>query len=351
MIGKGGDLLKRVDSWLTPVAALAAMGLHIRRTSHGSRTLVVRPGGMGDLILAHLAAERLGIDDRGFTWLIERRSIPWAEHAGMDFLAYDESPASVLRCIASSFDVVINTEQRFGLSMAAARWATARGGLVTAFATNRASRYADMTIPYDWDRTHELIEFSRLIGHSLGKPPAVATLVDRRLPADGTILVALGGGHSASRALSSQDWVAFIRHTVRDRLVEVTAGPREHDLAEQIIKELDGQGTLFLGSFGEVIHRIATAERLVAVDGGAVHIASFYGVPTDALFTAGRASKWAPLGRGSTVYRRNDLRCQPCTVFGQVPPCPYGFLCRHGLPHSLEAFPVTLRRSIGTRLS
>jgi hypothetical protein len=64
------------------------------------------------------------------------------------------------------------------------------------------------------------------------------------------------------------------------------------------------------------------------VDGGFLHIASYYGVPVTGVFTSGRESKWAALAPGSRMVRRADLECQPCTWFGQVAPCVHDFACK-----------------------
>jgi hypothetical protein len=341
VIGSAGDLLKRVDGVVAPVAGPVATAIRPRRRSTTDQLLVVRPGGMGDLILAQLAVEQLGLDQRAVRWLIESRSTAWARHLGLDHLAYDRSPLRTAAEIAGRHKQVVNSEQRFGLSMAAASWARARPGRLTAFATNRSARQADVLVSYDWDRAHELDEFGRLLASATGRSWPGRGPVTRREESDGTWVVSLGGTHSASRALSVDDWRRFLRFVAGDRLLVLTAGPLEDDLASALMAALDGQAHRFRGSFGDVVERIATAERLVAVDGGPIHIASYYGVPTDALFTAGRSSKWSPLARGSVVHRRDDLHCQPCTVFGQVPPCPYDFRCRADIPASLRAFPVS----------
>ncbi len=341
MIGESGDLLKRVDPVLAaPTTRVAGWLRPPRRDARLDSDLIVRPGGMGDLIMAQLAGEILGLDVNEPTWLIEGRSAGWAQHLGLRHRTYDRGLPALAVDVAGRYRRVVNTEQRFGLSMAFARWATARSGTLTAFATNVCARQADRLVDYDWADAHELDEFGRLLADAHGKTWTRPVHWERRRPSDGNWVVALGGTHSASRSLSPAQWVRFIRSLAEDRRVIVTAGPLEADLATDVLQELGSQGTRFTGSFAGVIDRIATAERLIAIDGGPVHIASYYGVPSDVLFTAGRSRKWAPLTPGSIVHRRIDLACQPCTVFGQVPPCPFGFACRHDLSRRLVALPV-----------
>jgi hypothetical protein len=66
----------------------------------------------------------------------------------------------------------------------------------------------------------------------------------------------------------------------------------------------------------------------LTVDGGFLHIASYYGVPVTGVFTSGRESKWAALAPGSRMVRRDDLECRPCTWFGQVAACKNQYACK-----------------------
>ena len=78
--------LKKMDGALWPgaVAAAKAGAFLWRARRQDPRLLIVRPGGMGDLILLCVAAENLGWDPRCFFWVIERRSSAWARHLGLD---------------------------------------------------------------------------------------------------------------------------------------------------------------------------------------------------------------------------------------------------------------------------
>jgi heptosyltransferase-2 len=344
VIGSDGDLLKRADRRLSLGAGAVATLTRTRRRRPDGRTLVVRPGGMGDLILAQMASERLGVERDSIVWLIERRSLAWALHQGLTTIVYDDGLAATVRNVASRYDRVISTEQHFGLATAVAKLATRRRGTLAAFSTNRCANLADVQVFYDWDHAHEVGEFAALLGAGLGilvDDQAMTAPQPRRRPSSEEVVVALGGTHAVSRSLSPADWVSWIRPIVGDAPLRLTAGPLEQELARGVLRELNGRGSLFTGSFSDVVELIASAEHLLAVDGGPVHIASYYGVRSDVLFTAGRADKWAPLAAGSRVHRRTDLSCQPCTVFGQVPPCPFAYCCKKDIPSSLVALPAS----------
>ena len=54
-----------------------------------SSPLIVRPGGLGDLVCLQMAIENLGLDIRRFRFIIERRSEPWAALHDLNYLSYD----------------------------------------------------------------------------------------------------------------------------------------------------------------------------------------------------------------------------------------------------------------------
>ena len=134
------ELLKKLDSGLTAAgcAAGALISAGTRRLRPvDTRPLLVRPGGMGDLILLQVALEELGEDPRAHMWLVERRSASWARLQGLPHRCYDEGAAATLAAVAGRHRLVVNTEQRYGLAQAFARAAVTRGGRAAAFATNR----------------------------------------------------------------------------------------------------------------------------------------------------------------------------------------------------------------------
>jgi len=284
---------------------------------------------MGDLICADIALEELGLDPRRFTWLIEARSKPWAEYRRLNYFCYDIDPLQTLKQMWSRHDLVINTEQLFGLTQAYAMLALRKGGDLVSFETNRGSRWSGLVVPYDWRDEHETVAFARLFARALDHPYVErGTLQRARLhPSDAPPLVLIAGRQSPSRNLSLETWVTLIAAAYPGRPFLIAAAPEDADFAEKIADRFPGLARRFSRSFGELCEQIARSEELFTMDGGGVHIASFFGVPTLALFTSGRDRKWHPLGFGSRLIRRNDLACQPCTRFGQVPPCAHQFAC------------------------
>jgi ADP-heptose:LPS heptosyltransferase len=327
------SLLKAADPMASPIAAPFAKALNLpfllRRAEN--RPLILRPGGMGDLILVCIAAEQLGIDLRTPLWLIEQRSVVWAEHLGLDYLCYDKSLLEIHRSLAGRFSKVINTEQLYGLSQAAALLGRGRNGKVFCFSTNRSASWADFQISYDPDDAHESAEFRRLLSAALmpDKPVHPEVLPRERLRA-GTEppIVGLGGLQAPSRAFSLEQWEQFIGDWIGKGQFALACSGVDLPFGRQLIERFENQAELFHGNFSQLCDRIARSEKVLTIDSGFLHIASYYGVPTTGIFTSGRERKWASLARNSSMVRRSDLACQPCTWFGQVPACAHNYACK-----------------------
>lgn len=317
-----GAWLKRIDALAAPPAcAVGALVGKLRRAEEArAEPLIVRPGGMGDLICAHLALEQLGVPLDSVRWLIEPRAQPWAEHARLrfDLIAPPRLPPMHRH--------VIDTEQRFGLSIAYSL--LARGGTLHAFDTNRARHWADAASEYDPLDAHELDSFTRLFADALGLAIPPRRPFERRLPASGGIVVGIAGRQEPTRALSLGQWSEFIAQFTRGAAFTLVAAPVDAAFAEALAGRFPGRAALHRGSFSSVCDLIARCESFLTIDGGLVHVASYYGVPTTAIFTGGREKKWAPLAAGSVLVRRSDLSCQPCTLFGQTPRCPHALACQ-----------------------
>lgn len=331
----GPATLKKMDRALWPAAVTAASaGARFLRRSQDGRPLIVRPGGMGDLIMLCVAAENLGRDPREFFWVIERRSSVWARHLGLDYLCYDEHPLVNPARIAGRFGLVINSEQLFGLSQAAAALACGRGAKLACFETNRAARWADVRVSYDPDSAHEAVMFQNLLAAALGLPerdcsepavrPRMAAAVEKPV-------VGVSGLQSESRRFSEAEWARFIEARTGGRPFWIASSETDRLVARRLAGRFPGRAEVFEGDFDDLCGLIQRAGEVLTVDGGFLHIASYYGVPVTGLFTSGRDRKWAALGQGSQALLREGLACRPCTRFGQTPPCRYHFACKEAL--------------------
>lgn len=321
-------LLKTLDRFLYAGACTAAALAPKPARAPAGRPLILRPGGLGDVVCADIALQNLGLDARDFNWLIEERSRPWALYRGLPHLCHEQHLAAA-RKTYGRYGLVINAEQHYGLAQAAALLARARGGCLVAFETNRGALWTDRSVPYDWAERHETQEFARLFAAALDLPDVTGPprLRARSRAGDGPPLVMIAGRQSRSRRLELETWAGLVGKWHRRRPFLIAASPADDPFAAELAGRFRGLATRFAGGFEALCGQIARAEELFTVDGGGVHLASFFGVPTLAVFTSGRDRKWAPLAQGSRIVRRNDLPCQPCTKFGQVPACAHRYAC------------------------
>jgi len=325
--------LKAADRMLWPAAVVAARAgsLLARFRRLDPRPLILRPGGMGDLIFLSIAAEQLGFDPKLFFWIIERRSSVWARHLGLSFLCYDDGLVTRHLRIAGRFRTVINSEQYFGLSQATALLARAGEGTVTCFATNRGAQWADRRVPYDPDRTHETVAFQGLLAAGLDLRDAQRAEVpqrQRKWAVSEKPVVGLGGLQSQSRAFAKEGWAEFITAQIGNAPFWIASSEVDRPFARSLKACFAGQAEIFQGNFDQLCGLIGRAEEVFTVDGGFMHIASYYGTPTTTIFTSSRPTKWSALVSGSRVIRRTDLACQPCAWFAQVPPCGHHLACK-----------------------
>jgi ADP-heptose:LPS heptosyltransferase len=323
------SFLKKLDAVAHPAASLLASLMPKPEAPSTGETLIIRPGGLGDLVCADIALEELGQDARAFTWLIETRSQPWAKFRELPHFCYDGNGLAIPGEVQNRFSTVINTEQFFGLAESCALLCRAKKGRVISFDTNRGSNRSDETVAYDWENAHETIEFARLFAAALKLPYEVPPRGPRpRKERDSAPpLILISGRQSRSRQLTVEEWAALVARWHRGRSFLIAGAPDDTGFVVQLARRFEGLGAPFAGSFAETCKQIARSEEIFTMDGGPVHIASYFGVSTLAMFTSGRDRKWHPLGDGSRMLRRHDLPCQPCTKFGQVPPCPISHAC------------------------
>jgi ADP-heptose:LPS heptosyltransferase len=188
------------------------------------------------------------------------------------------------------------------------------------------------------------VEFARLFSRSLAlaESPGSFPKFRPRLHAPGlSPLFLIAGQQSPSRHLEWESWLSILQAWHQGRSFAIASSSEDTLLADKIVGHFGGMAQKFTGSFDALCHRISQSCEVLTMDGGMVHVASYFGVPTTALFTSGREKKWLPLAEGSHLIRRQDLPCQPCTLFGQVPPCSHRYACK-ALSFSENLIPIEI---------
>jgi ADP-heptose:LPS heptosyltransferase len=299
------------------------------------RPLIVRPGGLGDLVLLTLAFEQLGLSPKDCDWVVETRSMGWAEHLGLNYVCYDQiASRKTLGMLWSRHSLVINTEQRFALSGLIAYWTTGPKGRLFGFDSNRAVALYNHAQPYDPRATHELAEFKNLLRSSF--PLSIAesikeVSISRQSIAFGYVAIGLVGADIESKNLSAEIYFWLAQKYNDCEKIKIVCARGDLQKAEELRVLLKSQGLqveISDGSFAQAIDWIRLAKLLLTADGGLTHVASYFGVPSIVAFTSAFDAKWRPLAKGSKTLMRMDLSCRPCALFAQVPPCPHQFACK-----------------------
>lgn len=273
---------------------------------------LLRPGGLGDLVILTRAVIELGLSPLRLSWLVERRNAPWLQYLGVDYLCYDE-PDTFLFCLAGlqRHGLVINTEQTFGLSaLLASRITAAPGGRLTGFSSNRRSDCYEVNIEYECD-TIELECFKRLLTEAGLTPQPGSSSSGYRLPAvrEGQggsphAVVAIAGLEHGYKRLSLQQWCELVERAAAEcPLVYLVGAPRDREFAVQLQGScgVEVRNVVGVAPFPRTVDLVRTAKLVVSVDSGLVHVADFFSIPSEAVFKGGNPRKWRPLTPGSRV--------------------------------------------------
>lgn len=289
--------------------------------------LLVRPGGLGDLVLLTHSLRAFTNDLSHFTFLIETRSEEWAKFLRLNYVCYDRSPLKIL--LTKKFHTVVCTEQFFGLAGHFSRFLKAKHGQLIGFDTTKSSAAFTRTVKFVED-LHESSNFTNLLGTVLKQD----TNIKFNLPTNIDVgpqyeVIVLGGFESESRCLNLEDWLYLIKkYSEKESLFKIVAAPNDVPFARALALKINCEEISV--TFQEAVDFVTHAKSILTIDSGFVHVSSYFGVPAKVLFTSGNPNKWAPLSVGSTILS-NDFGCQPCAKFGQVPQCAFSFRCKSNL--------------------
>lgn len=317
------------------------------------RVLVIRPGGMGDMVLLLPALRALRHAFPGLTLdvVCEKRNREVLEMAKLadGIFLYDAHPFGMLRRLRRArYDVAIDTEQfhSFSALMALASRAPVRIGFKITPGRNllythlvnydlggyEADQFAGLLRPLG------IAEPARVEGSLDADPDALPENVLGRLKQCG------GGGDTvvihAGCTSRYKQWEPEKAADLIDRLAAtgpfsfVLVGNRsEEPLAARVLKAAGAAGRvvsltgqLTVAQTASVIRRAAL---FVGGDSGLAHVALALGTPTVILFGPSDRQKWGVSSPGHAVVSKS-LSCAPCFIFG------YHRLCR----------PVTCMREI-----
>ena len=309
------------------------------------RILVIRPGGMGDmvLLLPLLKSLRQRFPKAVIHLVCEKRNRDILRLGGFqdEAMLYDAQPVGLFRRLwEAPYDVAIDTEQfhYFSALMALLSRAPVRIGfkinpgrnLLYTHLVNydlggyEADQFMKLLAPLG------LMEHAEVEGCLTVDPAAMPVEVLRKLERWGGLgrLVAVHvGGTSRYKHWAPEKVAELITQLAQDPSLSfaLLGGRGERCLADQILAgvRLEGRiisltGRLTVAQSAAVIRR---AVLYMGGDSGLAHVAVALGTPTVIWFGPSDSLKWGVRGPRRAVVRR-PMACSPCCIFG------YHKLCR-----------------------
>lgn len=311
------------------------------------RILLIRPGGIGDMILLLPTLDALSkaFPSAEIDIVCEQRNLPVIELSNTKArcIPYDRSPISFLAQLAQTqYDIAVDSEQ---FHHSSAVFATLSGAAVRiGFNINprRNGLYTHL-IPYSPDG-FEGNEFLRLLGPlGIQVPPFHPAAIrpekpEDILPADlsaqlnelkrsGQRIVVVHAGGSVKRKMWPDDKLAGLiaRLAEQPESSVVMLGSREdRQRAARISAASSSRKVIALSdnlTLKQCAALISVSALFVGPDSGLLHLAAACNTSTVAIFGPSDHVKWGYGGRGRHAVVRNDVPCSPCFIFGYSKPC------------------------------
>ncbi len=319
-----------------------------------SRLLVIRPGGMGDmvLLLPALQSLRRAFPNAAIDLVCEKRNRDILQlAAGPDnLLLYDAAPFRLVGHLRRTrYDAVVDTEQFHYFSALMAILARAPARIGFKISPGRNLLYTHL-VNYDLEghETDQFVALLRPLGISsqderlrMPSPPAgegqgggsaapfrftlTADLPATAIPLfanAGTRLVTIHPGTTTRyKQWAPERFGELLRRLAADtRLVFALVGDkRDRAVAGTILgaARLGPRAVSLAGrlSLAETAAVLARSALYVGGDSGLAHLAAALDIPTVVLFGPSDSRKWGPRAGRHAVVQRQPA-CAPCCIFG-----------------------------------
>ncbi|MDE0838158.1 MAG: glycosyltransferase family 9 protein [Kiritimatiellae bacterium] len=299
------------------------------------RVLVIRPGGMGDMLMLLPVLRQIKHlwPDCELDIICERRNLDVLALFDVDHTAYayDAHPIRLWKALRSRrFDLCIDTEQfhNFSAVMGIASGALVRVG----YKLNpmRISLYTHL-VSYDVDG-YELDQFRRLLsavdvdpgsgslhGALLKNPDAA------RATPDPTQIAIAPGSMNRYKQWPVENTFTLIQMLGQRGYNIVLLGGDDHTLSQAVLSRITSlpyvRNRIGTCSLAQTADALAHASVFVGGDSGLMHLAAALSRPSVALFGPSDPRKWHSPQK-SSICLHLGLPCSPCSVFG------YQKLCR-----------------------
>lgn len=308
-------ILKKLDifSSFIPRSAVPKVGPTPAKTP----IYVVRPGGLGDLVMLTRSMLALDLKLDSFVFIIEPRNEPWAKYMQLNYELYSSTKFFLSSLIGKNGGkLVINTEQYHGLASIFSRRICLKNETVFGYSTSRAHRFHDVNVERNEEVESEYLAFQRLLIRSLNLNRGV-TETPVYLPhsplgkKENEAVVALGGTFQPKKGLRLESWVKLILEALdKHEKITLLGAPVERELSEKIVAKLGAAAKKVINlvgiiSFWEVVQKISNSSFLYSVDSGLVQIADFLSVPTKVGFMKDlpwKVNQWGALSSGREIF-------------------------------------------------
>jgi ADP-heptose:LPS heptosyltransferase len=300
--------------------------LNVRTASY--KYIIVRPGGLGDLVCLTKSMKILGTPPDSCLFIIERRSEVWAKHLTLKYLCYDNS-TDLKEILKSRGEVYINSEQYYGLSNIIYYFTGSYKSKETiGFVTNKSASLYSTKIDYNPKFTSEVTEFTKLfLSTHVNSPLNSGASARGTTNTSNPPIVALSGTLEPTRNVGAKLWIKLIDECLPLGSFRLVFTDAESKLGESLLIHYSNRAIFKKASFNELMEVLKQTQLVVTMDGGFVHIASYYDIKTYAMFTSGDHIKWQPGKTGSKIFKNFAVPCSPCVMFGKVPPCSNRLIC------------------------
>ncbi|OVE80222.1 hypothetical protein BVY02_00935, partial [bacterium J17] len=230
---------------------------------------IIRPGGLGDLVVLTEACLLAGIHPDAFTWIVEPRNAIWLDYLGISYICYNK-PLSLWKTLQGKqcFDVTIVSEQIHGLAILYANRVTSKNGKVVGFDRNPRADCLDVKVDYSPESTHEINSFQKLFESGIQQFPENYNANNLTLPEfekiEGSFtVVGIGGLQVPEKKLGIEGWSKILYHAESfGQPVVILGHKRDREFAESLVKHCGRPVENLVGiiSFAKVIDYLRSTE-------------------------------------------------------------------------------------------
>jgi lipopolysaccharide heptosyltransferase II len=299
------------------------------------KILLIRPGGMGDLVLLLPMIQILGekLQNAEIDVLCEKRNAAICKFSKKIKKVYlYDNIFDLVKCLRNKYDLTIDTEQwhRFSAIVALLTKAPVRIG----FNTNDRRKLFTRPVPYKCE-DYEIKSFLHLIAPVTGEvqfnreEPFIditqawpAHLLPGVNPEKDKIACIFPGSSVKEKKWQIEKFAKVASALINKGYKPVLIGSSKDSKIAKKINHYEKSCLDLTGktSIKDVAGILKKSELLLSADSGLMHLAYAIGTPTISLFGASNIKKWAPKGKNHiTISKR--LTCSPCSQFGYVPKC------------------------------